>query len=129
MQEDVKNFPSHTIINVDECCLFVDVDKKKVLVERNLRKVSTCAKALGTYVPFISANGDVICSFYVYRGRTSKDGKTKVFLPPLDSREKTKRRNWPQFHIVSETGYVNTETWSVIMKEFCNTWNLRFPGI
>ena len=73
-------------------------------------------------VSFISADGNVFFSVYVFKGIEKND---KFFISPLLLNDLIiTRSKWERLYGYTSTGYLNSEIYENIIDFFCEKWNL-----
>ena len=128
-----KHFPSHAIVNADETRLYEK--SGNFYLERigrrggkSSRTISSNEYSLGTLIPFVLGNGNVICSIFIFKAFFNAQNETTgSFYLPTYCRET--RQQWCRYFIFTETSYVNNEVWEVIMKIFIDEWTTKYPGL
>ena len=87
-------------------------------------------KAKGaTYIPVVKANGDVLCSFYVFKAKSDPEEQrpvSKFVLPPA---KRALRGTWPRFYLFTKSSYVDKRAWKVIMETIVQRWTIENPGL
>ena len=128
--QDGPRYPKHAEVNVDEMIIYIKQDVGQVIVESSRDKANAVGrsyKALGTYVPFVAADGTVLATFYVHKYK--EVGGEIVLDMPEEVDEPELRTTWKRFHVASKTGYVTKEAWASIMDKFVEVWKERYPGL
>jgi hypothetical protein len=133
---DHHSFVQSAVVNYDECRIVFNnteglwikrlISKKK---KKPQNKSRVKGKHIGTYIPFVSADGEHLASFFIFpanfRDKTSSD--LKITLP--SSTQHTRSAPEPPIILFNETGYLQKEDFKVIMEEFILIWKNRHPGL
>ncbi len=96
------------VINYDETIVKLSSEGHFVFERRSKDRSHSIAgvrTTLGTLLPFIRADGVVICSFWVVRGA---EGSIAEVTIPADSSTK-----WPHYWVFTETGFINGDAASL----------------
>jgi len=76
----------------------------------------------------MSAEGSIFMSVYVLKCNEEKDDKKLVTIP-LESTPIMTRSAWNRLYCWTKTGYVNGETFKLIIAKFVELWTLQQPGL
>jgi len=77
----------------------------------------------------VKANGDVLCSFYVFKAKSDPEEQrpvSKFVLPPA---KRALRGTWPRFYLFTKSSYVDKRAWKVIMETIVQRWTIENPGL
>ena len=87
-----------------------------------------------TFIPFVTAAGEVLAVFYVLSGRLMADRIYRADFPEMAASSSVRTRNahqrdagWPRYYCVSKTGYVNARMWKNIILRVVEDWR-SVPG-
>jgi len=87
-------------------------------------------KAKGfTYIPVVRANGNVLCSFYIFKAKADSEERhpiSKFVLPPA---KRALRGSWPRFYLFTKSSYVDKRAWKTIMDKIIGRWTTENPGL
>lgn len=125
-------FLAHTVINYDETSIVITKDGIKKIGSRyrsNINDMALKYDNVATLVSFISAEGKLLFSVYIFKlGNldTWKEGKIKPYFP---KKKYTLRGNIRRFYMYSETGCLNTSLFRDIMEKFCTIWLSEYEGL
>jgi len=129
-----KMMNQNNIVVFDESVIGDCVSQCKRLGERtdfggnNVNVYETRESALGSYIPFSLPDGST--PFRVFIVKTGKKGKgfsTDTALVP--KKEKGILRRPHRLFLSSETGFISTEHFEIIMAEFASWWQITRPGL
>jgi hypothetical protein len=118
------HIPGKARFNSDETRIIPPTDLSRVLTGKisklNSREARTTS--LGTLVPFVSATGEVLISFYIV-----KDSQEATFkwVPETTG----ERGSWPRMFAMNKTGYNNRTLWAKMLNKFEQRWHLLNPGL
>lgn len=76
-----------------------------------------------TLLAFLSADGRVLFSLYIFRTNADQESVPFVIRPA----EQTRTDCWPRFFAFSETGLITKDIWSAVVAYFCNRVALLRP--
>ena len=103
------------------------------MVSKSKSKPQHCGRAksthAGTFLPFISATGEIVASYFILPTKFDKDATAEVMLAVPNARRATRTAPIPFKIMYTESGYVKSETFAEIMKDFCQTWTEKHPGL
>lgn len=89
--------------------------------------VSTRRNTVASLLTFISADGKVFFSVYVWKASFDESRIADVSFT-LKEAPRVSRRAWPRFYCLTDTGFLDGETFGVVMDHFCTEWSVRNPG-
>jgi hypothetical protein len=131
-----KKLPLKAFVNYDECRIVLS-DKNIVQVRRLVSKKKNKPQSIlkvkgihcGTYIPFVSANGELIASYVILSMKFDENGETNapLLLPSTFSR--TRNGPIPPVLFFNETGYLNTEIFHQILDHFIGVWKISNSGL
>ena len=99
-------------VNYDECCVFLTLEGKlciKQLVSKKHLKVQNQSYIkdthCGTYLPFVTANGDLLSLYFILSAKFDENdvSKAKLYLPNVQ--KQTWSTSLPNKIYFSESGY------------------------
>ena len=129
-------FPPLAVVNYDETRVCIGHNGKlkvKRMVSKSKSKPQHCGGAksthAGTFLPFISATGEIVASYFILLTKFDKDTTAEVMLAVPNARRTTRTAPIPFKIMYTESGYVKSETFAEIMKDFCQTWTEKHPGL
>lgn len=131
-----KKLPPCSIINYDETRIVVNDNstiqvKRCVVKEKSKPQLSVNVKGTHcrSFLPFVSADGNLIASYLIIRSKFDDAGKSvvNIVLPAMFSR--TRQGFPPPVLFFNDTGYLNGEIFSQVMEDFCKTWITLHPGL
>ena len=94
----------------------------------NINALQTRERALGCYIPFSMPDGSTPFRVFIFkRDKTDKDDVPVTALEPL--KEIGLREHPHRLFLVSEKGYLTTDLFAYIMKEFAKWWTTTRPGL
>ena len=123
------HFPAHAIFNVDESRVTLAAARGtgKRIHERGRKGNTQKGKRESKYlsvVPFVSADGHVVCCFIVIPLPPSGG---VVYIPHTVAREL--RGSFPIYYTFTETGYTNESTFPPMVEKFLEHFTLQWPGL
>jgi Uncharacterized conserved protein len=130
-----KQFRPSQIVNYDECriclnregkCQMRRLVSKSKTKPQHLQKVK--GKHVGTFLPFVSADGEVISTYMIFAAKFDETNEADVTiqLPKLLSKS---RRSLQLSKIYwTDTGYINNEVFYEIIEDFTRKWQVLYPG-
>ena len=150
VEEFVEGFSSHRdcfgsgphrVVNADETT--VDVGStlfgRLRIVEQGRGKKFIIAherKTRVTFLPFVTAAGEVVAVFYVLQGKQVGEDMLRVDMPmpteddtPNTRARRRREASWPRYFCASIKGYVTTEIWSNIVEKAMDDYALLHPGV
>lgn len=131
--EHGPNYPKHAQLNCDEMILWCKNESGQVIVCSSLEKPNFIGRqhqCVGTYLPFVAADGTVLCSFYILK-QTSASGCAMLDLTDENALfgNSRSRSSWPRYFAATETGYINKATWRNILSKVVELWTSKYPGL
>ena len=122
---------AHLVVNYDETRVCVS-SEGEMLLERVGKQRSHCHgqtfTTLGSLLPFVSADGSVICSFWILKAELGEDGEGEVdVVSPYP--QHPSRGSWPVFIGYTDTGFVNGTIFAKCVDEFIRRWKLLHPHL
>jgi hypothetical protein len=133
---DEKKLPASSIVNYDECRIVVTDEKAlrtRRLVSRNKHKAQFEGRVkgthVGTYIPFISATGELLTSYFIFSVKFNEDGEADVpiELPSVFSRTRSGMK--PPVIFFNDKGYLNKVNFPKIIDHFTSVWKQNHPGL
>ena len=138
---DHHQVSAKNLINIDECRLAMRRDGQTgvsticgVADEPRNTSVTTDSTVL-TLLPFVTAEGRCVCVFVVLRAPKhvpeGQEFRTRVVLPTPEHRTSVRRSNmpWPFVFVATRKGYLNKESYKVVMDQFIAIWQNAHPGL
>lgn len=127
-----RKTPPSAILNYDECRLVAGGNrlafKRVQAVERERSNVaSTCGATVASLQSFAGGDGASFLSVYIFRGRFGEGDSAATNLVLSRCQTRT-RASWPRFYGWTESGFIDSTTFSAVMDLFCREWQLRNPG-
>lgn len=127
------SFPPHAVFNFDETRV-VQRGTKMTLsrveaagkAKANVR--STRNSIVATLLSFFSADGGVLLSVYIQKGRFGADGEAPVTYT-METAPSSTRGTRPRYYCWTETGFINAETFKAVLAKVAQVWIARNPGI
>ena len=128
------NITAKNLVNYDETRIgpakgdktFLKRVKAKYTGRNNVR--STMNQILTSMIPFVTAEGKVICIFYIIKGNFNKNGNASVGFE--FAKVKWKRDyGFREFVCYTETGFVNKPLFEKILLKFEELWHQDNPGL
>lgn len=124
------------IVNYDECRIVFNNTQGlwvKRLVSRKKKKPQNKSRSkhthIGTYLPFVSANGEHLASFFIFPASFSSAEPTQVKITLPSSIQHTRSAPEQPIILFNETGYLKKEDFEIIMTKFELIWGNRHPGL
>lgn len=135
LQDFLKHyhFPDHAVFNFDETRVVqragnMTLQRVEASVKQRANVRSTRHNTVATLLPFVSANGGVLLSVYILKARFGESSNAAVNFVMEKAPSRT-RGSWPRFYCWNDTGYLDTETFKVVLSKFAEEWFTRNPGI
>jgi len=118
------SFPSHAVINYDETRV---VQKGEKLVLRRVEAAnkeranvrSTRHQTVASLLTFVAADGSVLLSVYILKGRFG-DGDEAAVNFRMEDAPRVTRGTWPRFYVWNDSG-----TWTPRFSRPCSSRSLR----
>lgn len=89
---------------------------------------STRHNTVASLLTFVSADGGVLLSVYIFNGRV-KDSKEATVNFTMEEAPSTTRGTWPRFFCWNDTGYLDADTLKAVLSKVAEVWPMRSPGI
>ena len=131
-----KGFAAREVINYDECriCLSTGgklivhryVSKQKVKPQHQQKVKSN---HVGTYLPFVSADGQLLASYFIFKSTFDQDGESDVVISLPTSFSRTRRGLHPPTMFWTDRGYLTKDVFHQIMDHFTSMWQTIHPGL
>jgi len=87
---------------------------------------STRNQVVSSMLPFVGADGNVLCVFYIIPGKfSSRYGIQNVDILNEDWKRETLR----EYFVFNETGFLNAETFELIIRKVEKVWDEVHPGV
>jgi hypothetical protein len=83
----------------------------------------------GTFLPFISATGEIIATYFIFSSKFNESATAEVSLTIPNVRNPTRSAPIPYKIIYTESGYITNEAFTEIMENFCQAWKEKHPGL
>jgi hypothetical protein len=108
------NYNASEIIAFDESSLTLDNSAKLVVVgkEQDHNMIGKKTPAVGTVVPFVSADGKCVAVFFLLKNRKEGNREFNVFLPITD-----KALTFPSFWCWNKNGYLDEVTMLLMLQK------------
>jgi rubrerythrin len=127
------HFSDKVIINADETRLtikgnvfineYIESTKKEKLTHKGPNSSQSAS-----VVVFEAANGQVILSVYILPAIFKEDNMSNISIS-LYHMQYVKRGDWERFYMFTDTGYLDTESWKVIIKYYNSLTQRLWPGV
>ena len=133
VEEHSKSFlmKADNVFNCDETRVCVGSDGEIILEQASKERANAMTprrSTLASLLPFISANGKVLCTFWIVKGQIPEgDVPTEIVLNVAPDTYH-RRGTWPRYYGVSKTGFLNTEIYSACVRKFIEIYRLQYPG-
>ena len=135
--KDFATAAAFRILNLDECRLNVQESRRILNIFlaslTNKQKITDRHNAECCAVPIVSADGHVLCVFYVLKAtaRCTFPLNELIELVDNDAATKTTRgsKPWPRFYLFNDTGNVNTMTYRAMSVKIGVLWEEQHPGV
>ena len=118
------------LVNYDETRVCVKTDGT-ILLERSGKDRGnahgTRPRVLGSLLTFVSAQGDVLSSFWIMKADVDESGTAKVKVI-VDSERYPPRKSWNRYYGFTTTGYINNDMFRECFNSFMDEWALQHPG-
>ncbi len=131
---DHHAFPPCAIINYDETRISFDQKNLKVTrIESRDKSKSNLLQdrenTLASLLTFVCADGAVVMSAYVMKGKFDNDQTDVQFVLENVEGSTTRSHNssWDRFFVFIESGFINSDTFENIMKKFIEVWRKKNP--
>ena len=128
--QQYRTMKAGNVINYDETRVCVS-SEGEILLERCGKDRSNAhgqaATTLGSLLPFVSADGKVICSFWILKATFSNDATAEIDAFAIDDSHNL-RGTWPRYVGYTETGYVNSVVFHKCIRQFIDIWCLTNPS-
>ena len=118
------------VVNYDETRVCVSSEGEILLEKRGKERSNAhgqSATTLGSLLPFVAADGKVLCSFWILKAAFSTDATAEVDAYEINDSYEL-RGTWPRFVGFTETGYVNSIIFDKCVRQFIDIWCLKNPG-
>lgn len=122
------------LVNVDETRIampranFTDLKVISPAVSGGNNIVTKHDKLCLSVVPFICANGEVLCVFLVFKSKSNKTLRIFGDEGKLRQSPRTSQRI-KYFYVATETGYVDSECFLQMCRAFSEWWKEMHPGL
>ena len=83
----------------------------------------------GTYIPFVSATGELIASYFILSVKFDEKGEADVPIDLPSAFAQTQNGMAPPHIFFNSKGYLNGEIWMQIVDQFIRTWKQKHPGL
>ena len=120
------------VINADETSLLIDQNSKEVVVlaHQHTQRTRTHVPQKGgvvSFIPFITANGEVLTTMYIIKGEPRKKlpPDCLVFDAPQRRKAKEPRRSWERYVATNESGWMTGELWLKALKKLVEVMKSR----
>ena len=123
---------SWNCINYDETRLVINENGPlKVFCkhQENINYLGMNYKCLGSYVPFVAANGLVILSVFIFPSKKGKETGLVDLEMTVPEENIITRSSWRRYYAFTETGYLDRTTFRIIMREFCLIWKNLYENL
>jgi len=87
---------------------------------------STRNHIVSSMMPFVGADGKVLAVFYIIPGKFSN--RTGIQNVDILNQE-WKRENLREYFVFNETGFMNSETFEMIIHKVATLWDEQHPGV
>eukprot|EP00168_Porphyra_purpurea_P001257 TRINITY_DN11596_c0_g1_i1.p1 TRINITY_DN11596_c0_g1~~TRINITY_DN11596_c0_g1_i1.p1 ORF type:complete len:150 (-),score=47.45 TRINITY_DN11596_c0_g1_i1:830-1279(-) len=92
----------------------------------NVRSTRHCTVA--SLLTFTSADGGVLLSVYILKGRFA-DGEEAAVNYTMERAEVKTRGTWPRFYCWNGTGYLDADVFKAVLAKVVEEWSTRNPGM
>ncbi len=126
---ELHYFPARARFNIDETRILPASRQKKIVGAPSTKAVNKYnnragrTSCTGTWVPLISAVGDLFMSTYVVKAKGESEFHEVI---PADKRGQRCNRH---FYAVSKTGFLNRGLFQTILTNFEAAWHEENPGL
>lgn len=126
------HFSDFNCVNYDETRIVIGENKVFRVFDKSKDTsdfVGGKTKALGSYIPFVSASGVVIMSVFIFPCKEGEETglvRQEIEVPTSGNGTRTSRN---RYYLFTPSGYLDGEAFRVIVEEFCRLWNLLHPGM
>ena len=136
-----RSFSADCVFNYDETRIHSKNGDQLVLerIEAADRERSNMLfvrdKSICSYIPFVSASGKVLVSFYILPAHFREEGDSdspdeavaefvirKSHLHP-------RRGSWERFFVFTKSGCINSNAFAMMVSKFIEIWTLHHPGL
>ena len=80
-------------------------------------RIGPSCRFIGSILPFVSADGNVIMMVYVFPQKSIDESKAKSLTVTIDTVHEIEEGEWPTYYAFSKTGYVNTGLFLNVIKQ------------
>jgi len=127
------SFPSHAVINYDETRV---VQKGEKLVLRRMKAAnkeranvrSTRHQTVASLLTFVAADGSVLLSVYILKGRFG-DGDEAAVNCRMEDAPRVTRGTWPRFYVWNDSGYLDAEIFKAVLIKVAEEFHIKYPGL
>lgn len=128
-----KHFPAHAVFNFDETRVVqkrgnMKLSRMEAAGKERANVRTTRHNTVATLLPFVSADGGVLLSVYILKGRFG-DGSSAPVNFTMERARGTTRGTWPRFYCWTDTGYLDADTFKAVLGKVAELWQERHPGI
>ena len=131
-----NQFASEGFVNYDESRIVLSAEGKmqiKRFVSKSKskpqHKSKVVSKHCGTYLPFVSASGKLLRSYFVFPAKFDENGIGSVSFTIPKTFHATRSTLTPAKVFWNDTGYLNEHVWKKILKDFTSWWTDTHPGL
>lgn len=130
--QEYHHYAERQVINYDETRICIGSTPHLVVEWSGKTGSDTLGEKLqtvATLLTFITAAGEVLLSVYILKAHETKsDGQLSGWIP-TESRPSRGRHNWERLFAFTESGCINKELFSSILKHVVDLWSTLHPGL
>lgn len=128
-----NHVPDHAVINYDETRVVqrggsMSLTRLEAADKSRANVRCTRRNTVASLLPFVCADGSVLMSVYVLKGRFGEGGAATVNFT-MERAAGTTRGAWPRFFCWNQTGYLDADVFKAVLVKVADVWSLAHPGI
>ena len=127
------SFPNHAVLNFDETRLVQNGDK---LVLRRIEAAnkertnvrSTRNQTVASLLTFVAADGSVLLSVYILKGRFRDNGEATMDFT-MEHAPRVTRGTWPRYYVWNDTGYLDAGTFKAVLTKCAEVFHAAMSAL